>query len=191
VKLDLSAERITAELLGDSLKRSGTAVIAVNGNSMHPTLQMGWRVFLKPARGEDLKVGEIAVFRGDHYLTVHRLVWRERGPGGTKLVFRGDYNRLRERIDPGAVIARVAAIEIPGRRKGFERVVALEPDVLALFYKVTYGLYSLIRPILPARPAAGASADEGAAPPGPLGRAARSLFAGFERLISAFLPQKR
>jgi signal peptidase I len=187
VKLDLSAEPITAELLADSLRRTGTAVIAVNGNSMHPTLQMGWRVYLKPARGEDLRVGEIAVFRGDHYLTVHRLVWKERIAGGTRLVFRGDYNRVRERVDPGAVIARVAAIEIPGRRKGMERVVALEADVLACFYKTAFGLCSLIRAILPARKA---GAGDGA-PTGPLGRTARTLFAGFERLISAFLPQRR
>jgi signal peptidase I len=191
VKLDLSAEPITAELLADSLKRTGTAVIAVNGNSMHPTLQMGWRVYLKPARGEDLRVGEIAVFRGDHYLTVHRLVWKERGAGGTRLVFRGDYNRLRERVDPGAVIARVVAIEIPGRRRGLERVVALESDALALFYKAAFGLHSLVRAILPPRLAARTTGAEGPAPPGPLGRAARSLFAGFERLISALLPQRR
>lgn len=191
MKLDLSAEPITAQLLADSLRRTGTAVIAVNGNSMHPTLQMGWRVYLEPARGEDLRVGEIAVFRGAHYLTIHRLVWKERGAGGTRLVFRGDYNRLRERADPAAVIARVVAVEIPGRRKGLERVVALESDALALFYKAAFGIASLVGAILPSRLASRTSAADGGPPPGRLGRTARSLFAGCERLISAFLPQRR
>jgi signal peptidase I len=184
MKLNLSDEPVTAELLAESLRRTGTAVIAVNGTSMHPTLQMGWRVYLAPVRGEDLKVGEIAVFRGDRYLTIHRLVWKERGPGGDRLVFRGDYNRLRERIDPGAVIARVVAVEVPGRRQGTGKVVSIGPDVLARFYRLAYGLSRLIRLVLPDPGLSGS-------PPGRVGRAARSIFAGVERLLSIFLPERR
>jgi signal peptidase I len=184
VRLNLSDEPITAELLDEALRRTGGAVIAVNGTSMHPTLQMGWRVYLKPATGDDLKIGEIAVFRGDRYLTVHRLVWKEADAGGARLVFRGDYNRMRERVPPGAVLARVVAVEIPGAKKGLERVVALEADVLTLFYRLAFTIHSLARPVLP-RPV----------PPGaPIalpGRIGRALFAGVERLLSVFLPGRR
>src|SRR5262245_1872570 len=150
MKLNLSDNPLTAELLTESLGRTGSAIIAVNGTSMHPTLQFGWRVYLKPARGEDLKVGDIAVFRGEQYLTIHRLVWKERSSGDEeRLVFRGDYNRVRERVAPSAVIARVAAVEVPGMKKGMERVIAIEPDLLARFYRLSFGLYRLLRPILP------------------------------------------
>ena len=182
MKLNLSDQPITADLLAESLRRTGTAVIAVNGTSMHPTLQMGWRVYLAPARGDDLKVGEIAVFRGDHYLTIHRLVWKDGEAGAGRLVFRGDYNRLRERVDPGAVIARVVALEIPGRRKGTGRVVSLEPDVLARFYRLAFGIHRMLRPLLP-----GVSGR----PDGRIGRAARSIFSGVERFLSIFLPERR
>jgi signal peptidase I len=182
MRLNLSDEPITAELLAESLARTGTAVIAVEGTSMHPTLQMGWRIFLKPARGEDLRVGDIAVFRGDRYLIVHRLVWKERAPSGTTLVFRGDYNRLRERIAPAAVLARVAAVEVPGPKKGAGRVVALEADALTLFYRLAFGVHSMLRPLLPA-------ATQGATP-GPFGRAARAVFAGLERVFSLLLPSR-
>ncbi|HEU4400612.1 MAG TPA: hypothetical protein VFT43_00770 [Candidatus Polarisedimenticolia bacterium] len=182
MKLNLSDEPVTAELLAESLRRAGSAILAVNGTSMHPTLQMGWRIYIAPARGEDLRIGEIAVFRGADYLTIHRLVWRERGPAGETLVFRGDYNRLRERVSPEAVIGRVKAVEVPGRRKGLEKVVALEGDVLTWFYRATYGLFVLVRPLLPAgRPTA----------PGRMGRLARSVFSGLERLLSIFLPGRR
>src|SRR5262245_46568880 len=103
MRLNLSDEPVTAELLAEGLRRTGSARITVNGTSMHPTLQMGWRIFLRPARGEDLKPGEIAVFRTEHHLTVHRLVWIEKGSGATVLVFRGDYNRVRERVPLSAV----------------------------------------------------------------------------------------
>jgi len=184
MRLNLSDEPVTAELLAESLRRAGSAVVAVNGNSMYPTLQMGWRVYLKPARGEELQVGEIGVFRGSQYLTLHRLVWKERGGAGERLVFRGDYNRLRERVDPAAVIARVVAVEIPGRRKGMERVIAIEPDVLSRFYRFAYGVFSLVRRIVPAR-------RRPAGPPGPIERAARSAFTGLERALSLFLRERR
>ena len=184
MKLNLSDEPVTAELLAEALARSGSAVIAVNGTSMHPTLQMGWRVYLRPARGADLKVGEIAVFRGDRHLTIHRLVWKERGDGPARLVFRGDYNRLRERVAPETVLARVVAVEVPGPRKGMERVVTLERDLLSFFYLASFALYSLLRPILPAsRPVE--------RPPGFLGRAARRTFAALERLASLGLSERR
>ena len=141
-------------------------------------------VFLAPARGEDLRVGEIAVFRGHNYLTIHRLVFRERGAAGEALVFRGDYNRQRERVDPSAVIARVVAIEVPGRKRGTGKVVAIEPDILARFYRLSQIAASLLRPVLP-------PTGPGAPPPGRLGRAARSLFSFTERFLSVFLPERR
>ncbi len=183
MRLNLSDEPVTADLLAESLQRTGSATIAVNGNSMHPTLQMGWRVHLEPIRADRLRVGDIGVFRGEHYLTIHRLVWREQLPSGERLVFRGDYNRVRERVDPSVVIARVVAIEIPGARKGMETIIALEPDALTRFYRASHAVASVLRPLLPDAAAA--------SPPGRLGRLARSLFRGAERALTIFLPQRR
>jgi signal peptidase I len=184
MRLNLSDQPVTAELLAEGLRRTGSAIIAVNGTSMHPTLQMGWRIYLRPATGDEIKPGDVAVFRTEHHLTVHRLVWIEQGAGGTTLVFRGDYNRARERVPPSAVLARVAAIEIPGARRGMEKVVPLERDLLGAFYGASWAVYRVLRPILPAPAAPGAR-------PGPFGRAARSLFATTERILSFFLPERR
>jgi signal peptidase I len=184
MRLNLSDTPMTAELLAESLARSGSATLVVNGNSMHPTLQMGWRVYVKPAAPAELKLGELAVFRGDDHLTVHRLVWRERRQGEENLVFRGDYNRQRERVSPDAVIGRVAAVEIASLQSGPAKVVALEPDLLAYFYRLAYGIYAVLRPVLPDPPPEGVR-------PGPLGRVARAAFAAGERLMSLFLPQRR
>jgi hypothetical protein len=183
MRLNLSDEPLTAELLAEALRRTGTGQIAVLGTSMHPTLQMGWRAIVRPAAGADLRPGDIAVFRTEHHLTVHRLVWIERRPEGTTLVFRGDYNRIRERVPPEAVVAQVVGIEIPSARRGDERVLGLGFDALALFYRLAW---TLGRPFAPlAKPKA---ADT---PPGPIGRAARSTFAALERVAGWFLPQHR
>jgi len=184
MRLNLSDEPVTAELLSETLRRTGNARIAIHGTSMHPTLQMGWWILLKPLTGTDLKPGQIALFRTEHNLTAHRLVWIERHAGGDTLVFRGDHNRVRERVSPGAVIARVVAVEVPGARRGLERVVTLDHDALSLFYRGTFAIYSLLRPILPAPKAPGTSI-------GPAGRMLRRGLAAAERVLSFLLPQHR
>jgi hypothetical protein len=138
----------------------------------------------RASAGQRPKPGEIAVFRGEHYLTVHRLAWIERRPEGDTLIFRGDYSRLRERVPRSAVLGRVVAAEIPGRRRGDERVIAIEPDALALFYRLSHALHSLLRPILPAPAPPGT-------PPGLLGVFLRRCLAAVERILSLFLPARR
>lgn len=184
MRLNLSDQPLTAELLAEGLARSGSAQMTVNGTSMHPTLQMGWRIYLRPLGGEPFRPGDIYVFRGEHHLTVHRLVFIEGPDDAPILVFRGDHNRVRERVAPAAVLARVSAVEVPGARRGFERVIALETDSLALLYLATWRMHRLLRPLLP-KPAPPGT------PPSALGRAGRRLFAFTEKCLSVFLPQKR
>ena len=184
MRLNLSDQPLTAELLAEGLARSGSAQMMVSGTSMHPTLQMGWRVYLRPLGGEPLRPGDIYVFRGEHHLTVHRLVFIEGPEDAPVLVFRGDHNRVRERVAASAVLAQVVAVEVPGARRGFERVIALESDALGLFYRLSWGAYRLLRPILP-KPAPPGT------PPSALGRAGRRLFALTEKGLSFFLPQRR
>jgi len=185
MRLNLSDEPATAELLAEALRRAGGAVITVNGTSMHPTLQMGWRVHLGPLPPEGLGIGELGVFRGREHLTVHRLIWKETGSAGETLIFRGDYNRLRERIAPNDVIARVVAIEVPGRQRGLERTLAVQPDILTWFYRTCYRLHALLRPLMPRPRRAPGYA------PGPVGRASRALFTAVERVLSATLRDRR
>lgn len=184
MRLNLSDTPMTADLLAESMARSGSATMGITGNSMHPTLQMGWRIYVKPVTPAELKLGELAVFRGEERLTVHRLVWRERRQGEERLVFRGDYSRQRERVSPDAVIGRVAAVEIPSLQRGPARVVAIEPDLLAHFYRLAYLIHAMLRPILPAPPPEGVRI-------GPFGRLARAVFAACERFMSFFLRQER
>ena len=184
MRLNLSDDALTADLLAEGLRRTGSVRLAVNGSSMHPTLQTGWHVYLEPAAGADLRPGDIAVFRTEHHLTIHRLVWIEARPEGRTLVFRGDYNRLRERVPESAVLARAVAVEIPGMMRGQERVVALERDALTLFYRGAWGVRRLLAPVLPAPRPPGR-------PPGPIGRAARAALAGVERLLTWLLPGRR
>src|SRR2546427_11393127 len=141
MKLNLSDEPLTFDLLTEALRRTGSAIVAVNGTSMHPTLQFGWRVYLRPARGEELKVGDIAVFRGERYLTIHRLVWKDRTDGAVRLVFRGDYNRLRERVDASAVVARVVAVGGPRMQRGKGRGIAREPGIPAYLFSSSFSFF--------------------------------------------------
>ena len=185
MRLNLSDESLTADLLAEALRKSGTARITVSGTSMHPTLQMGWWIYVEPARGEDLVPGAIAVFRGEQYLTVHRLIWIDRDSSGASLLFRGDYSRVRDRVPASAVVGKVVAIEIPGQTRGLERIVALEGDALTWFYRALHVLHTALGPVLP--PARTTAAN----PPGAIGRLARRAVTSAEKVLTWFLPQRR
>src|SRR5260221_248551 len=105
-------------------------------------------------------------------------------PATTRRCSRAAYTRLRKRIDPAAVIGRVVAIEMPGKKGEAVRVELLKPDILARFYRLNQAAASLLGPLRPRLlPAEGT--------PGPFGRAARSVFSVLERLLSLLLPQSR
>ena len=88
------------------------------------------------------------------------------------------------RIASGFFAREIVAVEIPGRKRGMEKVVTLDSDVLTLFYRACWILYRVLRPILP-KPAPPGT------PPSRAGRALRAVFAGLERALSFLLPSRR
>jgi signal peptidase I len=87
---------------------------SVHGTSMEPTLQDGDRVWLVPATGRDVRVGDLVVQGGESGPIIHRFVgwWPTRE--GWRLLTKGDNLPL---FDPplcpdclvGRVVARVRA----------------------------------------------------------------------------------
>ena len=78
--------------------------VVVSG-SMAPTIPVGAIIVLRPARAEQLRVGDIITFqRPDRpgELVTHRIVGVEEGPGGRGLVTKGDANAVP---DPWPVVA--------------------------------------------------------------------------------------
>ena len=92
------------QLLAETLKASGSGRLTLRGQSMHPTLQDGWKLHVVALPAESLRVGDIGVFIHSDVLTIHRLIWRKKQAGREWLVFQGDNNPAREMVAPEAVL---------------------------------------------------------------------------------------
>lgn len=99
----------TVELLESC---GGRGTLRVRGPSMEPTLCGGQRFAVAFSPGRPRR-GDVIVFRRGGQLTVHRMLgWSAFGDGRPGLRTRGDgVPRLDPRVEPGAVIARLIAIE--------------------------------------------------------------------------------
>ena len=105
------------------------------------------------------------------------IVTGENGTGAVEAMKSGAFDYLQKPLS-------LEAIEIPGRKKGVERVVAIEPDILAYFYRIGYAFGRILPPLAPKPVEPGGRI-------GPFGRIARAAFAGMERVLSFFLPERR
>lgn len=174
----------TLDLLRESLKASGAGRITLRGESMHPTLQDGWKIHVRSLPAAALRVGDIGVFVHSGVLTVHRLIWKKRVAEAEMLVFQGDNNPVRELVAPGAVLGMVEAAEVERSDRGSTPLpFPVGSDARAWFYRSLYGLHSRLQVVLP-----GSSfPDEGERP----GRAYRLLRALFRVLEPVFSPRPR
>lgn len=99
------------ELASAVLGRGASFSFVANGVSMLPFVHGGDRLTIAPARGEDLRRGEIAFYVGEGGgLMAHRVLGRSRD--GITLLTRGDAVwRVPERVPPSQVLGRVARIQ--------------------------------------------------------------------------------
>ena len=74
------------------LEDNKTLSIRMNGLSMYPALQHGDTGMVKKCFTDELKIGDIVVWRSDNLLVAHRLISCERKDNGWRLLTRGDNN---------------------------------------------------------------------------------------------------
>jgi hypothetical protein len=89
--------------------------LTLYGQSMRPGLPPGTRLRLR-CGPERPGVGEIAAYRREGALIVHRLAAVTQGPEGERLVFKGDGNAEPDRpVPPEAVVGIVVEFAAPSR----------------------------------------------------------------------------
>lgn len=102
-------------------RASGQEVwITLQGGSMEPALPSGSRLLLRCGAWEP-QVGEVAAFRREGYLVVHRILRVEAGTGSgeRQFLFQGDANREPDApVSEGDLVGRVIEVRTPGRLQG-------------------------------------------------------------------------
>ena len=86
---------------------SSYPVAAVSSNSMRPVLKKGDLIFVKGVEKEDIRVGDIVIYRVGENFIVHRVVKLEEG----QLVTKGDANAIEDTpVSYDQVVGRLAKI---------------------------------------------------------------------------------
>jgi len=97
--------------IAEKILRSNLPIRArTQGSSMLPFIRMGDRVVIRPARVEQIKIGDIIAYsnNGQNNVTCHRLVKKV----GLQLVAKGDTHiRGYERISHHSLLGKVVLIE--------------------------------------------------------------------------------
>lgn len=89
------------------------------GSSMFPLIRSQSRIQIKPVKSDQLRRGDVILYRAGEALVAHRFLRREAGTGNPVLITRGDAFPWRaiERLRPDQVLGQVVAIEWRGGPK--------------------------------------------------------------------------
>ena len=115
---------VIAGLYREALRKGQPLWFRVSSGSMHPLLRVGEEVYIEPATGSDLQVGEIAAFESGAGLVIHRIVQRRSDRDGIQLVEMSDTQLRAGPVESAAVIGRVVAIGRSKRRIELRRPIA-------------------------------------------------------------------
>lgn len=88
------------------------------GQSMTPTIRDGEAVTVEPVRADEVKRGDILLYRAESGLIAHRVVKieRERRAAERRYILRGDASVTCDvPINAGQILGRIATVERDGR----------------------------------------------------------------------------
>jgi hypothetical protein len=86
--------------------------ITVHGSSMRPILPPGSTVIVHQCKAEELRVGDIGLFRSGKALVVHRVVDLQGGHDDLMVSERGDWAAKARRRPAWQVAGRVVAVKL-------------------------------------------------------------------------------
>lgn len=117
----MTIDRIDLHALSKEFSNRGTLLhFKANGSSMHPFIQSGNTIVIKPLEKITVNIGDIIFFRRtekENSFTAHRLIKIGKGQGGTQLFTKGDdLGYYDPPVLQEQVIGRVVRVERNGKR---------------------------------------------------------------------------
>ena len=104
---------LSIELLG----RGKRVRFRAPGRSMYPTIRENEAITVEPVQPQQVKLGDIILYRSGESVVAHRVMRIERGKGETlRFILREDtLGTLDEPVEAGQILGKVVAVERAGR----------------------------------------------------------------------------
>jgi signal peptidase I len=165
----IASPELLNDLWEELFLKTGKLWGRASSGSMRPLIPANNRVLIERIGPDQIRFGDIAMFRSDKHLVIHRVLGKRRGQGGVIFLQKGDYNAEAGFIPASAILGRVWAVERSGREvyllSGKWRAIQI---ALACYSLVTLGARQAGKLILTKLSLQGCG-----------------LGAGFDRLVSA------
>ena len=99
------------ELWEELFLKTGKLWGRTSSGSMRPLIPANNRVLVERIGPDQVRFGDIALFRSDKHLVIHRVLGKRHGQGELAFLQKGDYNAEAGFIPAAAILGRVRAVE--------------------------------------------------------------------------------
>ncbi|HET9995123.1 MAG TPA: S24 family peptidase [Candidatus Acidoferrum sp.] len=112
--------------IADALKRRGRISLRVHGTSMLPWVRPGDIALIRMVSGENVRCGDVVLFRREDHLFVHRIVEKRGSLDAAELLSKGDAQPASDGVvGEQELLGRVVRIYRGGRRINLDTPVQL------------------------------------------------------------------
>jgi signal peptidase len=113
----LNSNHLLLDLSTELLGRGKRVRFRAPGRSMYPTIRENEAITVEPVTPQDVKVGDIILYRSGKSVVAHRVMRIERGKGDTlRFILREDtWGTLDEPVEAEQILGRVVSVERAGR----------------------------------------------------------------------------
>jgi signal peptidase I len=109
----VSSNNLLLDLSTELLGRGKRVRFRAPGRSMYPTIRENEAITVEPVAPQDVKVGDIILYRSGESVVAHRVMRIERGKGDTlRFILREDtWGTLDEPVEAEQILGKVVSVE--------------------------------------------------------------------------------
>jgi len=112
----VNASRVFLEASHELLRLGYAVRFRAGGQSMHATIKDGEMITVEPASANEIKRGDIVLYRFNRGVIAHRVIRVEKAEAAHRFILRGDSSSTNDApVEAEKILGRVISVEREGR----------------------------------------------------------------------------